>query len=118
MTKYTIVGNRSGWTYEEVKSKLDKHNIEFNDIILSGGANGVDTYAQQYAKEIGCKIVIDYPHMFISSPIRYFQRNRRIVMDGDELIAFNKKKGRSGTLNSINWARNYNKKITIYDEEP
>lgn len=113
MTWYGIVGNRKGWTYLEFKNRIRKHNITYRDIIVSGGAEGVDTYAQQFAKEIGCLMVIFYPNPKISTPQRYFNRNDSIVLQCDELIAFDKKKF-SGTLHTVNGAKILHKKVTFY----
>lgn len=113
MTNFGIVGNREGWTYKEVKQRLQHHNITFNDTIISGGANGVDTYALQFAREIGAKMIIIYPNPLLSSPIRYYKRNFAIARCCDELIAFDKKEY-SGTLNTVNFAEKLNKKVTIY----
>lgn len=112
---YGIVGNRTGFTYEQVKTKLDQHNITPNDVIVSGGAIGVDTYANRYAKERGCTLLIYYPNPRIDSPKRFFDRNIKIAIKIDELIAFNKK-AISGTIHTINRSKALNKKVTIYKE--
>ena len=113
MTKFAVVGNRTGWTYEEVKKRLQEHEICFLDTIVSGGAEGVDTFSQMYAKEVGALMVIIYPHPHLPSPRRYFDRNRMIAKDCGEMIAFDKKK-HSGTLNAINQAKDLGKKVTVY----
>ena len=115
MKVYGIVGNRSGFTYDQVKGKLDMHNIKPEDVIVSGGAIGVDTHAQRYAKEIGCMLIIVYPNLNKKSPYRYFTRNIIIARKIDELIAFNKKQY-SGTIHTINKTLELDKKVTIYKE--
>lgn len=112
--KFGIVGNREGFTYEYVKSKLEYLNIYKSDVIISGGAEGVDTFAQQYAKEKGCKLVIHYPDPNKPSPDRYFERNQKIVHDSDIIIAFNKNE-KSGTINTINYAKKVDKKVEIFN---
>jgi len=115
MKIYGVVGNRWGFTYEQVKRRLDQHNITSDDVIVSGGAIGVDTFAQRYAEEIGAMLVIIYPDPKKESPLRYFIRNVSISLKIDELIAFNNK-ARSGTIHTINRTRGENKKVTIYKE--
>lgn len=113
MTNFGIVGNREGWNYLEFKNRLRKHNITHKDVIISGGAKGVDSYAQRYAKEIGCTMIIFYPNPKISSPQKYFDRNTCIALQCDELITFDKKLF-SGTLHTINRVKVLNKKVTLY----
>lgn len=115
MKKYGVVGNRTGFTYKEVKNRLEQHNIKADDCIISGGANGVDTYAQMYAKEIGVKLIIFYPNPKISSPYRYYDRNILIANECNELIAFNKK-AKGGTIHTMHHAKGLNKKIRIYQD--
>lgn len=116
--KYAIVGNRTGWNKDFVFKTLDGFYITPNDIIISGGAEGIDTYAQEYAKKIGCEILILYPKPKEPSPERYFNRNLEIAKRCDILIAFDKKSsGGSGTLNTINHAKKLYKEIVIYKED-
>lgn len=110
--KYGIVGNRKGWTYNEVQKELLKLDITENDTIISGGAIGVDTYAQEFAKTIGCDMIIYYPRNSKPSPERYFERNKKIAKECDILIAFDKGNcSGTGTLNTINHAKRMGKQI-------
>lgn len=108
--KFAVVGNREGFTYEYIKSTLDDLRICKTDIIISGGAEGVDSFAEKYAKEKGCEIRIFNPDPSKPSPKRYFDRNMRVVVNADVIIAFNKKE-RSGTTNTINYAIKLNKQV-------
>lgn len=114
-----MIGNRTGWTYSFVKKKLLELNVYKSDIIISGGAEGVDTFAQKYAKEIGARINIIYPDPNKPIPQRYFDRNKEIVLLSDVIIAFNKNNSeRTGTYNTINYAKNIKgKKIIIIMNE-
>ena len=116
MMVYGIVGNRTGFTYNQVQAKLQKHNITADDTIITGGAKGVDTHAQRYAQEIGATLIIFYPNPNVNSPQRYFDRNIKIAEYIDELIAFNKKDW-SGTTHTINESRKLDVKVTIYGDE-
>lgn len=113
---YGIVGNRIGWEYEDVKNFLDR--FKFKKIrIVSGGAAGVDSYAQRYAEENHIPFYVCAPEVSVPSPQRYFERNALIVDRADALIAFDKKEGRSGTKNTISLAKKKGISVIIYDGE-
>lgn len=93
-----VIGNRIGWNYETVRAVLKSLNVTRDKcIIVSGGAIGVDSYAQQYAKEYGIPIIIVYPDPNVISPVRYFDRNDIIIELCDKIIAFHKGHKRGGT---------------------
>jgi len=108
-----VVGNRQGWTYEQVKKKLLELGVYKSDVIVSGGAEGVDTFAQMYAKENGNELITLYPDPSKPSPERYFDRNKEIILRSDMVIAFDKGDKHSGTLNSINYAKGSRKPMFI-----
>jgi len=110
--KIGVIGNRVGWTYNDIKQVLDKHIVGYKYILISGGAKGVDSFAQQYAKEKGLEFRIFYPCSKTPSPQRYFERNMKIVNSSDIIIAFDKQTY-SGSLNTINTAKKQNKKVMI-----
>ena len=115
--KYGVVGNRFGWTYNRVQEELLEIGITEEDVIISGGATGVDTFAQQFAKTKGCDMIIYYPKYSKPSPDRYFDRNKQIAEECDVLIAFDKgSSSGSGTLNTINHAKRNGKKIILFNE--
>ena len=115
--KYAVVGNRYNWSEYFIRQKLKEIIKSHNDIIISGGAIGVDTYAQDYARYNGLTIIIHYPDKTIASPYRYFKRNTDIAKECDILIAFDKKSGRAGTKNTIAEARKLGKKIIEIKDE-
>ena len=117
MTKYGIVGNRKGWSFSFVKAQLEQLNINSNDIIISGGAQGVDTFAQEYARQKGVELWVLYPIPTVPSPKRYLDRNNEIAERCDILVAFDKGSSAvSGTLSTINRAKNCKKKVIIFTE--
>lgn len=113
MTVYGVVGNRMGWEYYEIKRELDKHEISQEDQIVSGGASGVDRYAEMYAEEIGCEMTVCLPDPSKPIPEKYFDRNKKIAESCDVLIAFDKKEGGSGTKNTIKHAMELDKEVHI-----
>lgn len=114
--KVGIVGNRSGWEYEFVRGALKGLGIGINDIIISGGAAGVDTYAQYYAEEVGAEIIIIYPDPTEFSPQRYYNRNQEIAERCDTLIAFDRETITgvgTGTSHTVGHARRLNKPVRL-----
>jgi predicted Rossmann fold nucleotide-binding protein DprA/Smf involved in DNA uptake len=102
--KVAVVGNRTGWEEETVQDWLEKLIDCKKDELISGGAEGVDTYAQTFAKMKGLKITIFYPDPKRPSPNRYYKRNQDIVDAAEMLIAFQIDSRRSGTQSTINRA--------------
>ena len=117
--KYGIVGNRFEWDVHFVHAKIT--DIIFNDkademtevTIISGGACGIDTFAKEYAMVNGIYYKEFLPNNREPFPERFFNRNRKIAEECDILIAFDKKDGRSGTKNTIRYARELNKEVII-----
>ena len=114
--KIGVVGNRKNWTYEQVRAKLLELKVSKLDIIISGGAEGVDSHAQQFAKEIGAQLRVIYPDPDLPSPKRYYDRNEKIAYMCDKLIAFNSEGPRSGTHNTITHATNLSKEVIVVDK--
>lgn len=114
--KIAVVGNRDGWTKEEVFQALHDNNVTREDIIISGGAIGVDTYAQEYAKANGIQMRILYPNPKEPSPDRYFDRNELIAIMCDIMIAFDKNHEHSGTKNAIHHAEKLDKDVILIDK--
>jgi predicted Rossmann fold nucleotide-binding protein DprA/Smf involved in DNA uptake len=114
-----IIGNREGWSSLEVSMKLDVDKlVTKDDIIVSGGAEGVDSYAQLFAKKHGIPILIIYPDLKKPSPQRFYERNEWIAEISDIIIAFNLKNnnGKSGTMQTVNFARKLNKKVIVIEK--
>lgn len=117
--KVAVVGSRD---FEDV-SLLYKtlndlkgyfHSFDHFDLIISGGARGVDSLAEQYAKEHGIKTKIflpDYLKHLQGAPIR---RNLLIVKEADLIVAFWNGKSK-GTKNVMMTARKLNKAVLEID---
>lgn len=105
-----VSGNRTGFSYEEVAQELDKHKP---DKIVSGGAQGVDSFAEIWARKNGVDVQVFKPDYSRPSPERYFERNGKIVDASDFLCCFDKKNGISGTGNTIRQAQKQGKKIIV-----
>jgi predicted Rossmann fold nucleotide-binding protein DprA/Smf involved in DNA uptake len=107
-----VVGNREGWTYERVKEVLLEHNVFKSDVIITGGAEGVDAFAVQFAHEFGNEVHIFHPDPSVESPNRFYKRNLMIVLHSDIVIAFNRDGNvRTGTHNTITQANEHHRKV-------
>ena len=111
--KIAIVGNRKGWSFDQVMNYLNRERVYCKaDMIISGGANGVDGFAQQYAKLYGLPILIFYPFNDLPVPERFYKRNKKIAEECDLLIAFDKQDF-SGTSQTVRYARELNKEVIV-----
>ena len=114
--KYGVVGNREGWNKEFVLRFLRRQGITRDDTVISGGAVGVDSFSEEFAREIGCKLVVHKPNMQVTSPYRYRQRNMKIARECDVLIAFDKHTN-SGTSQTIRFAKELGRKVIVVNGE-
>lgn len=113
--KVGIVGSRSFNDYWAVYNFIDMRlDLEDIDLIVSGGAEGVDTLAQKYAQENEIPILIYYPKWKKfdkgAGPIR----NEKIVKMSDIIFAFWDGKS-PGTKSTISWAKKYSIECLIYN---
>lgn len=89
--------------------------------ILSGGAVGVDRRAQEYAELNNIPFFLYKPYHLVDtkvdySPRYFFTRNKQIVDNADELIAF--WDGEShGTEDAIRFARKKRKPVTVIEPD-
>jgi predicted Rossmann fold nucleotide-binding protein DprA/Smf involved in DNA uptake len=113
--KIGVVGNREGWEFEFVKNCLDNLGVNGEDTVITGGANGVDKFAEDYCKQKGISVKVFYPDKSKPSPDRYFERNKLIVQNSDFVVAFNKKGTRGGTLNTINQAKELGVRVIVIE---
>ncbi len=113
--KVAIVGSREYNNYTEFKQYLDafRNHIQI-DMIISGGAKGVDKMAYDYAVESGITFVCHPPKPEDGFPRAYFRRNLRIVEQADCVIAFPKGKS-AGTRHSIGLANKLKKELYVVE---
>lgn len=114
--KIAIVGSRSFKDYEFLKKEVEKF-ISENSLeevtIVSGGAVGADTLAEEFAAENGYETIIYLPDRKTYGREACRVRNTDIVETGDVVFAF--WDGIStGTKDSINKAEKLNKKMFIH----
>lgn len=114
MKKLAVVGSRDVDQYEVVKEILDtiyEYNPEISAVV-SGGARGIDAYGAQWAKENGLELTEYIPDWNKHGRGAGFVRNELIIKDADYVCAIWDGVSR-GTLNSIDLARKYKKKLLV-----
>ena len=113
--KVGIVGSQYWNNYKKFKQYLTalRGAIPF-DMIISGGAIGVDTMAYQYAVEQGITFVCHPPHPDEPIPQRFHRRNLRIVEASEVIIAFPIRSSR-GTRHTISLAKKLNKELYVIE---
>jgi hypothetical protein len=117
--KIAVVGSRDFVDVSllyKILNDLKEYYNSFDpfDLLISGGAKGVDSLAEQYAKEHGIKTKIflpDYLKHQQGAPIR---RNLLIVKEADLIVAFWNGKSK-GTKNVMMTARKLNKAVLQID---
>lgn len=96
--------------------------LEFSEIvksfnpseIVSGGAKGIDTYAENYARFNNIPFTKFAPEYDKYGSLAPIIRNTSIVQYSDKVIAFPSKESR-GTRDSIRKAEKYNKLLKVYE---
>ena len=79
---------------------------------MSGGAIGADTYARDFARKKGLKLIEFFPNYEKYGKIAPLVRNKLIVEECDCLIAFWDGKSR-GTKFTLDYAKERNKPVKI-----
>ena len=122
--KVGVIGSRTITNRDDVwiplTRLLDTTSLQKDKIVvLSGGAKGVDTLAQQWADVNNVPFILFKPYFLVDSrapydPRHYFTRNKQIIDNSDIIIAFwdGHTKGASW---GINYARKTKKTLVIVD---
>lgn len=106
-----VIGSRGFRDYAMLKKELD--NLGNISRIVSGGAQGADALGARYAREKGVELVEHKANWAKYGKRAGVLRNRLIVSDADEVIAF--WDGHSaGTRSSISMARAAKKPVHIH----
>jgi len=116
--RIAVVGSRNFSDYEYFKKVMDRFLSNYlNPILVSGGANGADAFAERYAKENNFKMDI-YPAEWYPNGVydkaAGFKRNTTIWNNSDLGIAFWDGKSK-GTSHSFNLAKKQNKRLYIVE---
>ncbi|MCL2722118.1 MAG: DUF2493 domain-containing protein [Treponema sp.] len=105
--KLAIIGSR---TIENLN--LDEYIKEKPDVVISGGAKGVDTIAWKWALENHIEIIVHRPDYNLHGKWAALKRNDIIINEADKIIAFWNGKS-TGTKYVIEKAKKLNKHVEI-----
>ena len=135
MMKVAIIGSRSYTNSRKVKDFIFKLKENFGDeleIVSGGQKEGSDGYAKKFALELDVKYS-EFPPQHYSHNMHcvrpnyeygkkyyvsnYFKRNKQIADYSDRVVAFvsDLKNVTSGTLSTLKYAEELNKKSIIID---
>ena len=116
-----IIGSRSisnrdivfNIIYDYVNKITNKYNVLFNRIvIITGGARGVDSIAEEWAKKNNLSCIIIKPDWSKYGKSAGFKRNINIIKPATAVLAIISG-GSKGTLNSISLAKKMKKPCTV-----
>ena len=105
--KLAIIGSRSIEYLD-----LDEYIKEKPDIIISGGAKGIDTIAWEWALENHIEIIVHKPNYNVHGKLAALRRNDIIVDEADKIMAFWNGKS-TGTKYVIDRAKKLGKPLEI-----
>lgn len=119
--RLSVIGSRSFCSPEDEKIVYSVLDLNYAKIalIVSGGAQGPDTFAETWSKQshVAMPFLGFYAKWKVNGMTDKgagFKRNWLIVRNCDHLLAFWDYES-EGTKNSIDIAKQLGKKITIYD---
>lgn len=105
--KLAIIGSRNCPQID-----IESHLKFIPDTIISGGAKGADTYAREFAKMKGLKMIEFFPDYEKYGKVAPLERNKLIVEECDCLLAFWDGKS-NGTRFTLELAKAKGKPIKI-----
>ena len=100
-----VIGSRKIVEYD-----LSENIPEETDMIISGGAKGIDTIAEQYADSHGIQKLIFYPEYEKYGRAAPLRRNEKMVDISEVILAIWDGESK-GTKYTLNYAKKKNKKI-------
>lgn len=112
--KLAIVGTRNpGVTYQEwEKLLLDKINPDEIQMVISGGAKGVDTFAKLFAARHHKPYMEFAPRYDVYGRYATLKRNTHIAQEASTIIAFPSPDSK-GTFHTIREAQRMKKHVMI-----
>jgi len=87
MITYAVVGSRDFPDRAFVECVLQE-NVRVTDEIVSGGARGVDQWAEEWAREHGIPVTVHRPDWEQEGRSAGMRRNSTIVAAADVVLAF------------------------------
>lgn len=113
-TKLAVIGSRIFIDEDRVRETLNRiiSSTEINTIV-SGGAEGVDAFAENFATENNLKTIIYKPKEYTDHGMD-FPTNKNIIDECDAVLAYIKGESK-GTRNSIDLAKKQGKPFYIVE---
>lgn len=108
-----VIGSRNWTDYGRMKRELDK--LPGITRIVSGGATGADTLAEQYALDKSIPVTVIRPEYARYGRRAPLKRNVSIVNAADTVIAFWDGASR-GTMHAVSMARRKQKPVILVKE--
>jgi hypothetical protein len=109
--KVAVVGSRE-WT-DHLMIRDFIYSLDEDDVVISGGARGVDQFAELYARERGLAVLVFSPAWDTHGRKAGLIRNQDIVDACDRLVAFWDKSSK-GTAHALNLARAADKPVLVF----
>ncbi len=114
MENILITGSR-GIVNESFVKDILKQELSEGDVLIHGGANGVDSIAQEFCDDNGFESIIIRPvNTFIGT--YYLHRNAEMIGMCDRVLAFHDGISR-GTKFTIDYAKARNLNVKVFEEE-
>ena len=107
--KLLIAGSRGIENFD-----LSKYIEKDIDTILSGGAKGVDTLAEEYADKMRLSKIILRPRYDLYGKAAPIKRNEELVNMADKILIIWDGASK-GTKSTINYAKKLNKEIEVIE---
>ena len=109
--KVAIIGSREWADYEMVRDYV--YSLDEDDTVISGGARGVDQFAEIYARERGLAVIIFQADWDRLGRRAGMIRNHDIINEADRVVAFWDGKS-TGTQHSLRLAAEAKKPVLIF----
>lgn len=115
LQRIAVVGSRTGVSQEKVVEFVNRLDPEFT-VLISGGAQGVDTWAAEAAEARGIRTVIILPNWKKYGKGAGLRRNTEIVLAADDVIAYWDMRSR-GTFDTIKKALKHKRNLVVFNGE-
>lgn len=112
--RVAIVGSRDWPDRSAVIAAVD--GLADDDVVVSGGARGVDTTAARAAQRRGLRVIVHPADWKNLGKRAGYVRNADIVNEADRVIAF-QYNGSKGTQHTIDLARKAGKPVELHSED-
>jgi len=109
--RVAIVGSRGYPDEQQVRAYV--RALPEGTIVVSGGARGVDSWAEQEARARGLSVVVHYPQWGTFGRSAGFKRNQLIVESCTRGVAFWDGKSR-GTMDTVRKMKRASKPIEVF----